>query len=1107
MDKDQQARLNFLEESGKYFDQIEQVLLDLPTAENYAQQLDIAMRAAHSLKGGAGMMGFMTMAQVAHSLEDFLKILRARRIQVDTELETLLLQGLDCLKEVHRQQAENQQVDQSWMVAQAEPVFGRLRDRLGDLSEADEDRLLSEEEDIDEAILVFNSGVESSLDQFESVWMSLQGEALRQALSDQADRLSDFGLMGELDAFVNLCQSVRMQAETVSLNQLPALADQSLALWRRSQSLVQLGRTEKLPHQLDFIPAPVSDSAAIPSDTLNLEPLPSELLEPLAIEDAIEDVRLGDEELATLQAELAQAMGLEEELSEPVASENLDQSLVETPQLIQQPETEGAPPPISSPATPAQLEIDQAQLEDAVRELEALAAEAIDETLAAPDTIDLADLCELQTAFAQIDGGEVLLTPEEAADAESVVSSPANGSEAYEQTIRSAPFANSSSQPSLSQSVGLRHRSGAVRVAAAELQQINLLFGELILERNAINLRQRQLDDFVALLQERMQSLEVFNQRLRQWYDRASMENLAPSMPPANGSANGLANGSAFSIAQTLASATRQNMSLAQDFDALEMDQYSDLHLMAQEQMETIVKLQEVTADIRLGLQDMGQAAQSLNTTTRKLQSRITRAQMRPFSDIVGRFPRVIRDLSVQYGKKVKLKMAGETTLFERATLDLLADPINQLLRNSFDHGIEFETERQALGKSPEGVITLRAFQQGNQALIVISDDGRGISLDRIRDRLRQHDISDEHIARMSEQELLALIFDPGFSTADQVTELSGRGVGMDIVRANLNQLNGDIQVETNLGQGSTFTINIPLSLSVLRIMLLEQQGMIFAIPVDAVEELCPLSPEAIIASDNGSQFCWQGQSISLTPLEQHLAFHSSVALTPLDGVPVINHSMVVIVSHGQGFYAIPIQRFWGEQEVAARPVSSPMPLPQGFTGATVLGDGRIVPLVDLSQLVAGAAAVTQPSIEPTQFSSAGQPSDPTPSSLQQTILVVDDSVHLRRYLTATLEKEGYFVEQARDGQEAVDMLLGGLRVQAVLCDVEMPRLDGYGVLDEIKGRSEFKSLPILMITSRSSEKHRKLAMNLGASAYFAKPYNDQQLLKTLANLITASLG
>jgi len=520
-----------------------------------------------------------------------------------------------------------------------------------------------------------------------------------------------------------------------------------------------------------------------------------------------------------------------------------------------------------------------------------------------------------------------------------------------------------------------------------------------------------------------------------------------------------------------------------------------------------------VAADIRLGLQEMGTALQSLNGTTRQLQGRITRTQMRPFSDIVGRFPRVIRDLSVQHNKKVTLQLEGESTLLERVALDVLTDPLTHLLRNSFDHGIESAQERLAAGKSEEGTITLRASQLGNRARITLRDDGRGIPLEKIRDRMRQHDIPEEHIAGMGKQDLLSLIFDAGFSTAEKVTELSGRGVGMDVVRTNLTKVGGDIKVDTEQGKGTTFTIDIPLSLSVLRIMLLEQQEMTFAVPVTAVDELLQLEPGMIRQTQTGAFFDWQGQAVPVMPLEQFVTFNGSAPITPLDGMPVINRDMILILRHNDGYYAVPIQRYWGEQEVATRPVASPLPLPPGCVGATVLGDGRVVPLMDLPRLISAGAGTAQAALLQTEanINEAWTDSEgPTLTSAsdaakQQVVLVVDDSVHLRRYLTLTLEKAGYFVEQARDGQEAVDRLLGGLQVQAVLCDVEMPRLDGYGVLDEIKGRSEFKSLPISMLTSRSSEKHRKLAMNLGASAYFAKPYNDQELLKTLDELIAAA--
>ncbi|NET37148.1 MAG: hypothetical protein F6K19_34855, partial [Cyanothece sp. SIO1E1] len=519
MDTDQQARQKFLEESREYFEQMEHVLLDLPEADNTIQHLNVAMRAAHSLKGGASMMGFMPMAQVAHRLEDFFKILRARNIQVDTELETLLLQGVDSLKDVQQQLSDGLTIDEPWMTAHVEPVIERLRQRLGDLSEADENRLLCEEENVDMAVLVFNSGVEEALDAFEADLDSYQGELLRQALHDQAIRLGELGLMGGIDAFVSLCQSVNDQAQMVSLAQLPELRDQALSLWRRSQSLVQLGRIGKLPTQLNFVPDPAletaiaADGPAALESTTNAETLPAVGF----------DLDLDNIALETLQAELAEAAAYALESIEP------------TPPLE----------PIAQSSASSQP----------------LAANAI---------------------------------------------------------------------------VRAPRRTGTLRVAAAELNQINDLFSNLILERNAINLHQRQLDKFAVLLQERMQNLEAFNVRLRQWYDRASMENLLPMDTVTS------------NLSMARMPARMQNGSYSttasQDFDALEMDQYSELHLMAQEQMETIVKLQEVTADIRLGLQEMGQSTQALNGTTRQLQTRITRTQMRPLSDIVSRFPRLIRD-------------------------------------------------------------------------------------------------------------------------------------------------------------------------------------------------------------------------------------------------------------------------------------------------------------------------------------------------------------------------------------------------------------------------------------------------------------------------------
>ncbi|MEM9007601.1 MAG: Hpt domain-containing protein, partial [Cyanobacteria bacterium P01_F01_bin.86] len=931
MATDQQLRARFLEESAEYFEQMEQALLSLPDAEKPAQQIDVAMRAAHSLKGGAGMMGFHPMAQIAHRLEDFLKIIRARRVEVDTDLETLLLQGLDSLKDVRLQLSSGFTVDDDWIALYVDPIVAQLKGRLGELSEDDENRLLSETEDVDVAVLVFNVGVEEALDAFETSRDRYEGESLREALCEQAMRLSELGLMGGIDAFVSLCQSVYEQAQVLSLEQIPVFCDQALTAWKRSQSLVQLGRTGKLPTQLSFIPKittveqtnanafSVAEWDATPSPATST-PVADIEIEPPSLTEGFDlsldtegfDLSLDSEALESLQTEIAAAVNTESPSltegfdlslnSEALESWQTEMAVATAEALASQPDSMAGTPvakvfrpmaknplemeTLVSGATVTEqkterLAVDSPGLDSPELDSPELDSPELDLSGLDLSELDSNDLSQLQTAFDQI---EIAATPD--------TSEPEKGIEQLDKAVlvdevtppEPSEAALWSNRPETKQQTVLPQRgvspgrTGTLRIAAEELQHINSLFGTLILERNAINLRQEQLDSFAALLHERMQALEAFNVRLRQWYDRASMESLLPTgTTPA---------GMPVAIAKSRSSQDASISSLSQDFDALEMDQYSELHLMAQEQMETVVKLQEVTADIRLGLHEMGQATQSLNSTTRQLQNRITRTQMRPFSYVVGRFPRLIRDLSVQYGKKVQLKVEGETTLFERLALDLLADPLTHILRNSFDHGIESNDERVKAGKPAIGLITMRASQLGNRARITVRDDGRGINLDKIRDRMRQHRIDEAVITKLSKQDLLSVIFDAGFSTADKVTELSGRGVGMDVVRTNLQQLGGDIQVDTQLGQGTVFTIDIPLSLSVLRIMLLEQQSLVFAVPVNAIEELTACDPQQIIPSEDGPKLAWQGQQIPWITLENHLTFNGSAALTSLEGKP-----------------------------------------------------------------------------------------------------------------------------------------------------------------------------------------------------------------------------
>jgi two-component system, chemotaxis family, sensor histidine kinase and response regulator PixL len=1005
METEQQVRLNFLEEAEEYFEQLESILLNLAAAEDRPQQLDAALRAAHSIKGSAGMMGFMPLSQVAHRLEDSFKILRARLIPIEPELETLLLQGVDCLRAVKQCHYEALPIDQAWMDEWATPIFDRLRDRLGDVTENDENTLLAANEDVDITIVMFTSGVEGALTEFETLRPTLSGEALRQGLLQATNKMLEFGLIGDIEPFILLCTTIQVEASTANVDRIANIADEALELWQRSSALVALSRLEQLPSGLEWSVAEA--------------PTP-QVLEPIAAPD------LTAVDLSSLMASLNALDGVS-----PIAFPDM-------------PSIETIVAPIVEPS------------------IDTTATAAIE-----LPSIDLNDLADLQSAIANLSLPDL-----------SALTIP-------------APAAATVVAPAPAQPKAKAAAEATIRVPVEQLRQINTLFGTLILDRNGVNLRLGQFQELMVLLRQRMNDLEGFNLELRRWYDKASMEGLVPANQPTS----------------STTPATIDPAQLDAGFDALEMDQYSELHLMAQSQMETIVKLQEVINDINLTYQDMQQASNNLNLTSRSLQTRITRTQMRPFEDIVGRFPRVMRDYALKYGKPVNLKIEGEQTLFERYALDILADPINHLLRNAFDHGIETPEVREAAGKPREGTITIQASQRGNRAIVTMRDDGGGINLDKIRQKIRQHGIPEAQIQALAEPQLLDMIFDAGFSTAEKVTELSGRGVGMDVVKSNLRKVQGDITVSTEFGSGTTFTIGIPLSLSIFRVMLLESNGFTFAVPLNAVQEILPFAAIAVTDSRDGATITWQDQTIPLHNPEQHWQFAPGAKLHELAGNPMINHPLIVVLRAGERVYGMQVKRFWAEQEVAIRPIASPLPLPVGFSGVTTLGDGRIVPLLDPIALVdwdqTPPAAINNQATTDSSIDAHDDSRDNATDNHQtKTILVVDDSIHARRYLALSLEKAGYAVEQARDGREAVDQLLGGLQVQAVICDVEMPRLDGYGVLSEIKTLPQFRHLPIAMLTSRSNEKHRKLAMNLGATAYFSKPYNEQELLQTLATLV-----
>ncbi|MDJ0717208.1 MAG: hybrid sensor histidine kinase/response regulator [Prochloraceae cyanobacterium] len=1012
MDKEQQCRIDFIDEAEDYFDRIESTLLGLASTVADPQQLDLALRAAHSVKGGAAMMGFDLLSQVAHRLEDFFKILRVRyhSSQISIDVETLLLEGVDSLRQVCELHRQGLQVEKAWLDERVTPLFDRLRQHLGDLQTEDENALLAQDEDVDPALLVFEDGVEAVLDRFEGQLGKQNSSELREELAMTANELAAFGQMANLAPFIQLCQSVGQFAASAEPKQIESLAHRALKQWRRSHALVLRGRVDKLQSQLDGVDLPNDLTAELEITPSVKSPVPEWDSDRFSTPDAMTTLDLSD-----LQAELA----------------NLD----------------------------------------------SMAAEQFD---GFPElTIDSQDLAELQAAFAVEGPAKIANTQQMSLETNSISSLKPN--------VDEVP----TNDPVLLQKSN--RLSNTVRVPVAQLQQLNDLLGKLILERNKIDLRFEQLKKFGRLMKLRIDRLEQSNTELRQWYDRASLESILPLANQSILASSVSAENS--SISNPLTRSTKTN----DRFDALEMDRYTDLHLISQEQIETIVQLQEVSADIELGLREINYAFRDFNQTTKALQSNVTRTQMLPFADLVKHFPRAVRDLSVQFDKQVNLKIEGKATLIDRAFVDILKDPLMHLLRNAFGHGIEIPAQRVVAGKSPEGTIIIKALNRGTQTVITISDDGGGIDLDKIRTRLLAMGIPNPEINQMSEAEILDCIFEPGFSTAERITELSGRGVGMDVVRNNLKNIRGNIKVQTQPDFGTTFTLSVPFASSILRVMLLERAGIIFAISVDSVREILHLQPEQLSSVELEEELTWNRQKIPVVRLEESLKFYRPKRSFEMPNNSVIDRPTILIVGEGTRFAGIHLDRFWGEQEVTIRPIESPLTLPDGFISSIILGDGRVIPLLDPLPLVEMCLDVKNKS----KVVLTREKLPPLASQEQgNTILIVDDSINVRRYLALTLEKAGYQVEQAKDGQEAIDKLFGGLHVDAVICDIEMPRLDGYGVLEEVKAKKQFYDLPIVMLTSRSNQKHRKLAINLGASDYFSKPYNEHQLLSRLKQLV-----
>lgn len=480
---------------------------------------------------------------------------------------------------------------------------------------------------------------------------------------------------------------------------------------------------------------------------------------------------------------------------------------------------------------------------------------------------------------------------------------------------------------------------------------------------------------------------------------------------------------------------------------------------------------------------------------------------MVPFAQTADRLPRAVRDIAMKVGKQAELSVEGRETLIDKMILEQLYDPMTHLVNNAITHGIESPEVRRAAGKPAAGRITIRAFHQGNQTIISVSDDGAGIDIERVKTKAIEKGLITASDAKaMSRLDVYDLLFHAGFSTKDQADDFSGRGVGMDVVRTSLSEIRGAINTDSTYGKGTTFTIRLPLTLSISKALCCISDRARIAFPMDGVEDMLDVPKERIQTNAEG-QACipWRDSLLPLRPLNELLAYSRHLSRGNVYGGNQEDDIVSIVVLRSAGnFLALQVDQVLGEQEIVIKQLEGPIPKPVGVAGATVLGDGRIMPIADVLELIDLSMGRIRKDVGGSLWEQSGVSmiQEAPIAKTEPTVLIVDDSITVRELLSMTFNKVGYRVEQARDGQEAWEKLRAGLPCDIVFCDIEMPRMDGLELLSRIQKDPNLEHLPIAMLTSRGADRHRQMAVSLGASGYFTKPYLEEALLDAAQRML-----
>ena len=601
-----------------------------------------------------------------------------------------------------------------------------------------------------------------------------------------------------------------------------------------------------------------------------------------------------------------------------------------------------------------------------------------------------------------------------------------------------------------------------VRVSAELLEELIGLAGESNITRGRV---EQQIRDFGESLQEMEETIN----RVRDQVRRLEIE--AESR-------------------ETVFRRAREEYEGDSGFDDLEMDRYT----MLQEISRTLNESSSDMLDLKETLSNKSRDAETLLHQQARigteLQEGLTRTRMVPFARLIPRLRRIVRQVSAEVGKSVRFDAFNVEGELDRSVLERIVAPLEHMLRNAVDHGIESIDKRRASNKPETGRISLRLSREGGYVVLTISDDGGGINVSAVRKKAIERGLMTAD-STLSDHEVIQFIIHAGFSTAEKLTQISGRGVGMDVVNSEIKQLGGSITIDSTLGVGSEFTIHIPFTVSINRALLVVVREEIYAVPLNTIEGIVRVSPYELEAyyQPDAPMFEYAGQPYRLVYMGKMLERGDDPVLEGL-----VAPLPVILARSGENSVALQVDRVIGSREIVSKSLGSQFSNVAGVSGATVMGDGSVVVILDVLAFIRKSEEVITPE-------ALEQAAEVEQLHRVRRVMIVDDSVTVRKVTTRLMERWGWEVTSAKDGLDAMNQLQD-IYPDVVLLDIEMPKMDGFEVLKSVRRDPRLKKLPVIMITSRTGEKHKQQALELGVNHYLGKPFQEANLISTIEEVL-----